>query len=817
MYFIEVVLPIPLLKTFTYSVNVAEFEVIQPGIRAAVPFGKNKIYSGLVVSKHHDAPENYQAKEIHQLLDEEPIVNAQQLLFWRWIAQYYMVSIGEVYRAAVPSFFLLESETILKCSSLTIVDVEDSSLKDDEYLLLQALQKQSVLRIEEVVKVLGKKNVFPIIKKLLEKKLIQVEEEIFEEYKPKKQRYLQLNQELFSEVGLAGILELTGRSNKQKEVLLKYFQLTAQSSEPISVKYLIEKVPTNSTILKSLIDKNILQEYFLQEDRIDYSNQASYDAEIIQKNNQEAFAKIKEQHQQKSVVVFQHQGLLQNISLYIQLINDYLEQQKQVLYLVPEIVMVPEILQALQQVFSDKLVVYHSRFNNNEKVEIWNRILHQPQKAQLIIGTRSSIFLPFSDLGLVIVEDEHDAAYKQNEPAPRYHTRDCAIMLAHQHQAKVVLASASPSMESYYQTQQNKYGLVVQQSPELSFSEAVALSNLQDLHKRKRMTGHFGEPLIEAVNQALEQKQQVVLFQNRRGFAPIVECETCGHVPQCSHCNVSLTYHKSKNQLSCHYCGYAMPKPTHCHSCSSTEINLKGLGTEQVEAEAKELFPQAKIVRMDQDTTRGKFSFQTIIEDFKNKEIDILIGTQMIAKGIDFSEVSLTGVLNADNLLYHPDFRSFERTYQMLSQLAQQTQTGNQKGKIIIQTYHPAHPILQKVVKHDYQGMYQEQLAERKEYVYPPFCRLIKVTFKHKDFAKLKEAAQWFYQVLVQQVNVPIYGPEEPSINRIRNQYIRIIQIKIPLNYPLTQTKNSLQKTINSFEAVPAFKSVYCSVNVDYV
>ncbi len=817
MYFIEVILPIPLRKTFTYSVNSFEFEVIEPGIRVAVPFGKSKIYSGLVLSKHHNAPEVYEAKEIHQLLDEIPVVNPNQLLFWNWVAQYYMVSIGEVYRAAVPSFFLLESETIIKSNLQNASEAMTLELNDEEYLLLDALQKQSVLRIEEAVKVLGKKNIFPVIKKLLEKKLIQVEEEIFEEYKPKKQRYLQLNQDLLSEIGLSGILELTGRAHKQKEVLLKYFQLTAQSTEPISVKYLIEKVPTNSTVLKSLIDKNILQEYFLQEDRIDYQKHLSLDAETVQKNNQEAFVNIQKKNQQTPVVLFHHNGLLQNISLYIQLINDCLAQQKQVLYLVPEIVMVPEILQALQQVFSERLVVYHSRFNNNEKVEIWNRILHQPQKAQLIIGTRSSIFLPFSDLGLVIVEDEHDAAYKQNEPAPRYHTRDCAIMLAHQHQAKVILASASPSMESYYQTQQNKYGLVVQRSPELSFSEAVTLSNLQDLHKRKRMTGHFGEPLIEAVNQALEQKQQVVLFQNRRGFAPIVECETCGHVPQCSHCNVSLTYHKSKNQLSCHYCGYAMPKPTHCHSCSSTEINLKGLGTEQVEAEAKELFPQAKIVRMDQDTTRGKFSFQTIIEDFKNKDIDILIGTQMIAKGIDFSSVSLTGVLNADNLLYHPDFRSFERTYQMLSQLVQQTQTGNQKGKVIIQTYHPAHPILQKVVKHDYQGMYQEQLAERKEYVYPPFCRLIKVTFKHKDFAKLKEAAQWFYQVLIQQVQVPVYGPEEPSINRIRNQYIRVIQIKIPLNHPLTQTKNSLQKTMNSFEAVPAFKSVYCSVNVDYV
>jgi primosomal protein N' (replication factor Y) len=450
-------------------------------------------------------------------------------------------------------------------------------------------------------------------------------------------------------------------------------------------------------------------------------------------------------------------------------------------------------------------------------VEVWNQVLENSEKAQIVIGARSALFLPFQNLGFIIVDEEHEQTYKQVDPAPRYHARDAAIVLANLQKAKVLLGSATPSMETYYNAKSGKYGFVeiFDRYGNVLMPE-IELVDLKDKYFRKKMVGHFSDVLIEEINTALALGEQVILFQNRRGYSPLLECMTCGHVPQCQQCDVSLTYHKHKNQLRCHYCGYSIAKPTNCHACSSVDLTTKGFGTEQIQQELVELFPSHKIGRMDQDTTRGKFGFEKIIDSFKNREIDILVGTQMLGKGLDFDNVTLVGIMNADNMLYHPDFRAFERSFQMMTQVSGRSGRSEKQGKVIIQTYSPLHNTIQQVTKNDYVGMYNEQLHDRQIYKYPPYFKLVKLTLKHRDFDKLKQGGMWLYQVMQQNLPMPVLGPEEPPISRIRNEYIRTIMVKIPMNISVGNTKKTIQKMLNSFEAVPSYRSIRVILNVDF-
>jgi primosomal protein N' (replication factor Y) len=471
----------------------------------------------------------------------------------------------------------------------------------------------------------------------------------------------------------------------------------------------------------------------------------------------------------------------------------------------------------LRAYFGNKVAVFHSKYNNNERVEVWNQVLQNSEKAQIVIGARSALFLPFADLGFVIVDEEHEQTFKQIDPAPRYHARDAAVVLANFHKAKVLLGSATPSIETYFNAKSDKYGLVeIKERFGNVKMPNIELVDLKDKYFRKKMKGHFSDVLIEGITNAVALGEQVILFQNRRGYSPVVECITCGHVPHCQQCDVSLTYHKHKNQLRCHYCGYSIAKPTHCHSCSSVDLATKGFGTEQIQQELTNLFPDYKIGRMDQDTTRGKFGFEKIIDSFKNKEVDILVGTQMLAKGLDFDNVSLVGIMNADNMLYHPDFRAFERSFQMMTQVSGRSGRSEKQGKVIIQTYNPEHNTIQQVTNNDYIGMYNEQLYDRQIYKYPPYFRIIKITLKHRDFDKLKEGAMWLYQVMSQNLNIPVLGPEEPAVNRIRNEYIRTIIIKIPTNISIGVTKKIIQKMLNSFDSVAQYRAIKVAINVDF-
>jgi primosomal protein N' (replication factor Y) len=816
MYFIEVVLPLSLAHTFTYQVNEAEFHYIKPGFRVAVEFGKSKIYTALVLDVHQNKPEKYDAKEIHQILDETPIVTQIQIKHWLWIASYYMCAIGDVYRSAIPSALLLESETVITQKNSDFV--LESSLSDDEFLVYQALQQQSSLKIQEIVGILNKKNILPVIKQLIDKNILIVEEEVQENYKPKLVKYVRLNPSYNSSEGLNDLLHLLKKSEKQRQVVMSYFQLMAsEKSKPVSAKQLTEKSGVASSVVKALVDKAILEEYVLQHDRVSFEGNFKLNQLVLSDAQNKALSEIKESFISLEVTLLHGVTSSGKTEIYIKLIEDFLAQEKQVLYLLPEIALTTQLVTRLSAHFGNKVAVFHSKYSNNERVEVWLQSLEKSEKAQIVIGARSALFLPFNDLGLIIIDEEHEPTFKQSDPAPRYHARDAAIVLGNFHKAKILLGSATPSIETYFNTQTKKYGLVelTERFSKVQLPE-VELVDLKDKYFRKQMQGHFSDTLVKQISEALALGEQIILFQNRRGFSPIMECTTCGHVPHCLQCDVSLTYHKHKNQLRCHYCGYSMAKPTNCQVCSSVELTTKGFGTEQIQQEVQALFPAIKVGRMDQDTTRGKFGFEKIIDSFKNREVDILVGTQMLAKGLDFDNVSLVGVMNADNMLYHPDFRAFERSFQMLTQVAGRAGRSEKRGKVIIQTYNPIHNTIQHVTHNDYFGMYQEQLYDRKIYFYAPYYRLIKITLKHRDFEKLKEGSMWLYQVMSQNLNVPVLGPEEPGISRIRNEYLRVILIKIPQKENLGLVKSKISKMLNSFEAVAIYRAIKTVVNVDF-
>ncbi len=813
-YYIDVILPIPLKKEFTYSINKKEALFVKPGMRVAVQFGKRKVYAALVSKVHEIAPQIYEAKEIEHILDEVPIVTNYQLELWSWIASYYMCSKGEVMKAALPSAFLLESETIILRNKKKVID--ESLLKDDEYLIYEALNYQSLLRIQEVMDIVGKKNVLPIIKRLLEKEVIIVEEEIYEQYKPKIVKYIKLHSDYTREESLKILLESMKRSPKQKDILMHLFMLRAKTNKPIKISELIKVANCTSKTIRSLIEKNILEEYHKQRDRVHYDGNSSKSTQDLNQYQYQAYKEIKSFLTKQGVCLLHGVTASGKTEIYVKLIEENINEGKQVLYLLPEIALTTQLITRLQFYFGDKLTVYHSRYSVNERVEAWNNVKNEKSKAQIVIGARSAIFLPYRNLGLIIVDEEHEATFKQYDPAPRYHARDTAIVMARMFKAKVILGSATPSIETYYNAQQNKYGLVqlTRRYGDVLMPE-INLVDIKTKYTKKQMTGHFSDTLIKGIQEAIFEGEQVILFQNRRGYSPVVECNTCGHSPQCPNCDVSLTYHSQRNQLRCHYCGYNMAMLLKCMACSSTELSTKGFGTEQIEKELMKLFPDKKIDRMDQDTTKGKHGHEKIINRFEESEIDILVGTQMLAKGLDFRNVSLVGVMNADTLLNFPDFRAHERSYQLLQQVAGRAGRTKKRGKVLIQTFNPYHQILQQVSSNDYLGMYTDQIQERYQYKYPPFYRIIKITGKHKDYNRVTSATEWLAKYLTQVFEEKVLGPEFPPISRIRNQYHKNILIKIPQGQSLTKTKEIISRIHSSFESIKEFSGVRIIINVD--
>ena len=780
-------------------------------MRVAVSFGKSKMYTGLVLNIHTNAPTLYEAKEIHQILDEIPLVNEKQLQHWQWIANYYMCSLGDVYRASLPSAFLLESETIIYKNDAFL---DETILADNEFLIYEALQQQSQLTIHQVIAILGKKKVMPIVNALLKKEAIVIKEEIYEQYKPKLVKYVRLHKNYTSDDSLGKLLEELSNAKKQREAVLGFFQLLT-TKKPIKAKDLEEKAVVSSNILKSLVDKEILEFYHIQIDRVQYKGDTN-DLKVLNEFQEKALDEIKETFKEKDVTLLHGITSSGKTEVYTKLIQEVLDEGKQVLFLLPEIALTTQIIVRLQYYFGEQISVFHSKYSINERVEVWNNVLNNKPKARIILGARSSVFLPFSNLGLIVVDEEHETSYKQFEPSPRYNARDAAIVLAKIHKAKILLGSATPSLETYYNAQQNKYGFV-----ELNRRHGnvqlpkIELINVKEKQRKKEMKGHFSDRLLTLIQEALDLKEQVILFQNRRGYSPVVECKTCGVSPECPNCDVTLTFHKFKHELRCHYCSYQRAMPNSCGACGSNTLDTKGFGTEQIELELKEIFPAFKIGRMDLDTTRGKHGYQKIIGAFEAKEIDVLVGTQMLSKGLDFENVSLVGILNADTMLNFPDFRAHERGYDMMVQVSGRAGRSKKQGNVAIQTYNPFHQILQQVSTTNYKEMYKEQLQERYQYKYPPYYRLIKITLKHRDYNKVDSGVNWLFKALYSSFGEHVLGPTAPAVARIRNQYIKNIIIKIPPKQGLVHTKSQITKIRNTFEAVADFRPIRFIIDVD--
>lgn len=813
-YFIDVILPLPLQNLFTYSINQEEAQFIKPGMRVTVPFGKSKVYTSIVYQVHSQAPSLYKTKEIEQILDELPIITAIQLKHWQWIASYYLCTLGEVMRAAVSRAFLLESETIVSLNKQS--NFEPNHLSDDELLIVDALTLQSELRIQEIQQIINKMAVLPILHRLVEKSIIITKEEVVEQYKPKLVKYIKIHKAFETNSALKKLLESLTTAKKQKEVLMHYFTLTGKQKKPISVKELQQQSGASMAVIKALQQKGILEIFTIRKDRVNYQGKAPEKIKTLSAHQQVAFQEIKKSFKTNPVTLLQGVTASGKTEIYVKFIEEIIKDGAQVLYMLPEIALTTQLISRLQNYFGEKVAVYHSKNSMHERVEVWHNVLQNKPKAQIVIGARSSLFLPFKNLSLIIVDEEHEPSYKQYNATPRYNARDLAIVLAGFYQAKVILGSATPAIETYFNALNGKFGLVkLTERYGKVLLPLIKVINLRENYQKKRMKGHFSIDLINAIQETLARGEQVLLFQNRRGFSPTVECMTCGHAPQCPNCDVSLTYHQQKNQLRCHYCGYQIAMQQHCMACGSSYLDTKGLGTEQIETELKSLFPDKNIARMDQDTTRGKHAYEKLIDGLELGEIDIIVGTQMIAKGLDFRNVSLVGVMNADNLLNFPDFRAQERCFQLLLQVAGRAGRTLNQGTVFIQTFNPQQAIIQQVVAHNYEAMYQSQIKERDQYVYPPYCRLVKISVKDKKFIKMEAAANWISQSLKNNLDSPILGPEQPPVGRVRNQYITNILIKIPKKQSLQDTKKIIAKIERSFLSIKEFRSVKLVIDVD--
>jgi len=811
-FFVNVVLPLAISKAYTYRVPQNLANNIAIGKRVVVQFGRNKVYTAIIFSISDKAPVGYEAKYILDVLDEFPIVTAQQLALWEWMSAYYLCTLGEVMQAALPSALKLASET--KVILNTDSEYDKSTLTDKEFLLLDALEIQPVLAISEIVKILDQKMVFPILRALLDKGIITISEELTEKYRAKTKTFVQLNTFYADAANRKALFDLLERAPKQVNVLQAYLQLSKTQSE-IAKSDLLEASGASSATLQALVAKEVIA---LVEQEVSRLNgvEADLDAEFtLSTPQQEALNQLKISLQKKEVCLVHGVTASGKTEMYIRLIEEYLAKGKQVLYLLPEIGLTTQVIQRLQKIFGTKIGVYHSKFNDNERAEIWQKVGNGDY--QIVLGARSAIFLPFANLGLVVVDEEHENSFKQFDPAPRYHARDTAIFLASLFKAKVVLGSATPSFESYYNAKIGKYGLI-------TLSErygGVQLPDIQvvsipDETKRKTMQSHFTSLLLSEIKGALGRKEQIILFQNRRGYAPVLLCATCGYTPKCINCEVSLTYHKSSGRLHCHYCGYRQDTVPLCPACGSTKIEHKGFGTEKVEDELSLIFPEARIARMDVDATRTKYGFQQLITDFEDKKIDILVGTQMVAKGLDFANVSTIGILNADSMLNFPDFRAFERSFQLLAQVSGRAGRRDIRGKVIVQAHDIHHRVLQQVIENDYEGLFQTELIERRNYQYPPLYRLIGLCIKHKDPVKLNQISEYVTVLLRQQFGDRVLGPEAPFVNRIRNYYLQDILLKVEKEGLSAQkVKVALQQILQSFEQEVLSKGCIIQVDVD--
>jgi len=819
-YFVDVVLPLAVHNTFTYRVPYELNDTLKKGVRVVVPFGRAKLQTGIVNRIHEEIPKAYQAKYVESVLDDEPIITGSQYQLWQWISQYYMAPIGDVMNAALPSNFKLGSET--KIVLHPEAEVNSELLTDREYQVFEALDIQGELTLKDISDILQIKTIQPVIKALIDKRVVITTEELNVKYTPKTQAFVTLTEDFQDQDNLEVLLNdysSSKRKAKQVDAVLTFLKLGGfkqNVSVPIAKKVL-EEHDVSASSLQTLEKDGVFEIQRMEVSRISGFDKIVVERKALSEAQQTALDEVKASFEEKDVALLHGVTGSGKTEMYVELIQEQIDAGKQVLFLIPEIALTTQLIDRLSNYFGDRIGVYHSRFNQNERIEIWNSMLKgDMSRFSIIVGARSAVFLPFKNLGLVIVDEEHESSFKQYDPSPRYNGRDVAIVLSSLHKAKVLLGSATPSFESYYNATEGKYGLIElhKRFGDVLMPE-IMTANLKKEKRDKTMRAEFSSFLMEQIEKALLNKEQVILFQNRRGYNPIWACEVCGWTPECKNCDVSLTYHKHKNILSCHYCGYFIAPVGACPTCGSNRLNMIGFGTEKIEDELSILLPKARVQRLDLDTTRTKNSYQRILTDFDNREIDILVGTQMVTKGLDFDNVSLVGILDADAMLRRPDFRAFERSYQLMSQVAGRAGRKSKRGTVIVQTMDPDNWVIRHVIDHDFTGFYKNEIIERKNYAYPPFFKIIQFTIKHRKAEDLSAISAEFADELRKLFGDRILGPEFPPVQRIHNYYLKVVRLKLERNANQVKVKSRVQELINTFFATPRNKSCRIQIDVD--
>ncbi len=817
--FATVILPLAAPKPFTYYVPEEFLGRVQFGVRVEVQFGRTtaagtagKLYSALVIEVHDGFPEGYEPKPVLDVLDEQPLIHPTQVALWKWMAAYYCCTLGEVMHAALPSHLKLSGEMSLALDPL--YDGNFSGLNDREYLIAEALTLQESITIDDARDILERKNVYPVVKSLLEKKVILLQEDLQEKYRPKTILCVELEEPYASDPSLLReAFERLARAPRQAEALMAYIQLAKKQSF-VRRQDICELAKADAGIINAIADKGIFRLYEREVSRIGSYEEETVDAVTLSPQQDQALTLIRKQLAQKQTVLLHGVTGSGKTKLYIELMREVMDRGGQALYLLPEIALTTQLTSRLQRFFGDDLAVYHSKLNNNERVELWNAVLKGKPVA---MGARSALFLPFQNLQLIIVDEEHDPSFKQNDPAPRYHGRDAAIYLAQLHGAKVLLGTATPAIESYYNAQSGKYGLV--EMPErfggVQMPEIVLVDARQEM-KQRQMQSHFTSVLLDELKAAIERGEQAILFQNRRGYAPTYRCFSCGWHAECIHCDVSLTYHKHSHLLKCHYCGYQSKLPPECPACGNRQLTLYGFGTEKIEDELKIYLPDARIGRLDLDTARSRNAHAAIILDFEERRFDILVGTQMVTKGLDFENVGIVGILSADQLLQFPDFRSSERAFQLMVQVAGRAGRKHKRGKVIVQAMNTAHPVLQEVIRHNFAGFFAREIAERRAFHYPPFTRLIRITLKHKTPDTLNRGSAIFTRILHERLGEWAIGPAVPYVSRVRGQYLLDYLVKMERDArKIAYAKESIENAAEAMQSAEGFSGIRVVVDVD--
>lgn len=814
--FADIILPLPLPKLFTYRIPQELNEFVGKGFRVVVPFGNRKVYTGIIANLHEQPPKTYEAKSILDVLDEKPVITTQQLDFFKWLADYYLCSLGEVVHAGLPSGLKISSESRIQLNPHTAIDALELNVY--EGLIVNHLKEKDFLTYDDVSNITQKKGISKLIRSLLDKEAILLYEKIKDKYQPKTIAKIRLSAQYLSNKAMEELFESLEKKQKQLDVVLRYLQKVPALENKVSNEKGIEKrilldAEVSSSSLNTLIKNNIFEQFEIVVSRIEEFDEPEQIIQLSAKQ-EEKETELLNHFESKDHVLLHGITGSGKTEIYISLIQKAIENGTHVLLLLPEIALTTQIVSRLRKVFGNDMAVYHSRYSDNERVEVYKGVL--ANKYPLVVGVRSSIFLPFSNLGIIIIDEEHDSSYKQYDPAPRYNARDAALMLAKIQGAKVLLGSATPSTESYYHAVSGKWGYI-------KLFERFGNASLPDILPVDIRYDHqggssFSKTLLQAIDDRLSKKEQVILFQNRRGYSPYIECNDCNEIVMCPNCNVSLTYHQYSNDMRCHYCGHHQGVPTNCEACGSTKINTKGFGTERIEEGLQLHFPDAAIQRMDLDTTRKKTAYQTIINDFESGKVDILVGTQMVTKGLDFDNVSLVGVFEIDRMLYFPDYRSHERTYQMLTQVSGRAGRKEKKGLVIVQTSNPDHETIQAVIKGEKEEFYTKEINDREEFNYPPFSRLIRITVRNEDKLKSLDSASYLAMQLRSKLQHRVLGPEEPGINRIRNLFLTDILIKLERgSLDLVKAKQFILEEVNKIKTHKTHRKSMYTVDVDPV